>query len=63
MSCDEQNEHEQDKHFVEGRDYYYEDGLMVLTSSYLLARGYCCGRGCRHCPFPQDEERLEQKDV
>jgi 23S rRNA (cytidine1920-2'-O)/16S rRNA (cytidine1409-2'-O)-methyltransferase len=37
---------------VEGRDYYFEDGLMVLTAEYLLDRGYCCGNGCRHCPYP-----------
>jgi len=38
----------------------YEDpdsGLFVLTASYLRARGYCCGRGCRHCPYPPDEQR------
>jgi len=40
---------------VEGVDYYFEDGLMVLTESYLLGRGYCCGSGCRHCPYPEDE--------
>jgi 23S rRNA (cytidine1920-2'-O)/16S rRNA (cytidine1409-2'-O)-methyltransferase len=37
---------------VEGRDYYFEDGLMVLTAKYLLDRGYCCGNKCRHCPYP-----------
>jgi hypothetical protein len=36
----------------EGLDYYYnEDGMMVLTAHYLLNRGYCCGNGCKHCPF------------
>jgi hypothetical protein len=34
-----------------GVDNYFEDGLMVLTSEFLLKRGYCCERGCRHCPF------------
>ncbi len=28
-----------------------EDGLIVFTETYLLQRGYCCGNGCRHCPF------------
>ena len=37
---------------VEGEDYYFEDGLMVLTAKFLLERGYCCGNGCRHCPYP-----------
>ncbi len=36
---------------VEGEDYYFENGLMVLTSRYLLRRGYCCEQGCRHCPY------------
>ena len=26
-------------------------GLFVMTSAYLLARGFCCGSGCRHCPY------------
>lgn len=24
---------------------------MVLTAKYLLNRGYCCGNGCKHCPY------------
>lgn len=36
---------------VEGEDYYVEEGLVVLTEKYHLARGYCCGNGCRHCPY------------
>lgn len=36
---------------VEGNDYYVEKGLVVLTERYHLARGYCCGSGCRHCPY------------
>ena len=35
----------------EGVDYYLEDGLMVFTTAFLLKRGYCCERGCRHCPY------------
>ncbi len=36
---------------VEGRDYYWENGYMVFTETYLLHRGKCCGCGCRHCPY------------
>jgi len=36
---------------TEGRDYYLEGGVMVFTASYLKRRGYCCGNGCRHCPY------------
>lgn len=32
-------------------DYYFENGLMVMTESYHLKRGFCCGSKCRHCPF------------
>ena len=42
--------------FVEGVDYYYENGLMVLTALFLLKRGYCCGNGCRHCPYPKGDK-------
>ena len=34
-------------------DYYFNDeGLMVFTRAYHLKRGYCCGNGCKHCPYP-----------
>jgi len=37
---------------IEGEDFYYNDqGFMVLTAHYLLNRGFCCGNGCRHCPY------------
>jgi len=26
-------------------------GLFAMTSDHHIARGFCCGRGCRHCPF------------
>ena len=39
------------KPLVEGKDFYFENGLMVLTEHYHLQRGYCCGNGCRHCPY------------
>ena len=31
------------------------NGLFVMTASYLINRGYCCDRGCRHCPFVADD--------
>lgn len=37
---------------TEGEDYYLnEKGLITFTEKYHLARGYCCGQGCRHCPY------------
>lgn len=36
----------------EGEDYYFnEEGLMVLTAAFHLKKGFCCGNGCKHCPY------------
>jgi Family of unknown function (DUF5522) len=45
---------------VENEDYYLDRGLMVFTARYHLRRGYCCDRGCRHCPY--DEAPNKNKD-
>lgn len=37
-------------------DYYIENGYLVFTEKYLKSRGYCCGSGCRHCPYGKNEE-------
>jgi hypothetical protein len=44
---------------VEGEDFYFEDELMVFTAAYLLRRGYCCGSGCRHCPYTEKSAETE----
>lgn len=45
--------------FKEGIDFYFdESGLMVLTKNFHLKRGFCCGNGCRNCPF--DYENVEE---
>ena len=31
--------------------FYIENGLLVYTAAYHLKRGFCCGSGCRHCPY------------
>lgn len=37
---------------IEGEDFYYnEDGYVVFTEKYHLQKGFCCGNGCRHCPY------------
>ena len=44
------------KELTEGADFYYnEKGLMVLTAKFHLERGYCCGSGCRHCPYSYEK--------
>ena len=57
------------KALKEGIDFYYTpDGYMVFTEKYHREKGYCCGNGCRHCPFdyvnvpePQRSELLKNK--
>ncbi|HBB57926.1 MAG TPA: hypothetical protein DCZ87_04535 [Chitinophagaceae bacterium] len=40
------------KGLTEGTHFYYnEEGLVVLTEAYHLEKGYCCGNGCKHCPY------------
>jgi len=48
---------------IEGTDYYINgDGLYVFTAHYLLKRGYCCGNGCKHCPYPEVKTEAEPDD-
>jgi len=37
--------------FIENRDYYLEKGKIILTEHYLINRGFCCGSGCKFCPY------------
>lgn len=40
------------KPLIEKEDFYYnEEGNMVMTEKCHLNRGYCCGNGCKHCPY------------
>lgn len=52
-------ENSKQEKFIEGVDYYYENGLMVLTEHFLKKRGYCCGNNCRHCPY----QKIEMNDL
>jgi hypothetical protein len=36
---------------IEGVDYYIENGFFIMTEEFHQKRGFCCGNGCRHCPF------------
>lgn len=50
---------------LEPGDYYFENGMMVFTERYHVKRGYCCGNGCRHCPYghvavPKDADGQDQ---
>lgn len=39
-------------------DYYINDhGKKVFTETYHLRRGFCCGSGCKHCPYEPKHQR------
>ncbi|MCD9188664.1 MAG: DUF5522 domain-containing protein [Pyrinomonadaceae bacterium] len=56
------NKENAQNNFIEGIDYYFENGLMVLTAHYLLKRGYCCGNGCRNCPYQENKKDESQHE-
>lgn len=53
----------------EGVDFYFnEQGFVVLTEKYHLDKGFCCGNGCKHCPYhyeavpePMRSDLIEKK--
>ncbi len=51
MSQDSPSKREPEPQPLEPEDYYFEGPYMVFTAAYHLKRGYCCGSGCRHCPY------------
>ena len=45
---------------LEPEDFYMDGPNMVFTAAYHLKRGYCCGSGCRHCPYGTWEPTVPQ---
>ena len=41
--------------------YYLENGKVVFTPEYHMARGHCCGSKCRHCPYEPKHIKGNQK--
>jgi 23S rRNA (cytidine1920-2'-O)/16S rRNA (cytidine1409-2'-O)-methyltransferase len=58
LSCNRKADPEKARPLNEGVDFYFEDGLMVLTEDFLRRRGSCCGSGCRHCPYPKISDSI-----
>jgi hypothetical protein len=46
--------------FEEGVDYYEEKGTVVMTEKFHRDRGYCCGSGCRHCPYKTKQQKMKE---
>ena len=42
-----------DQAVLDGKHYYIDPdtGHQVMTEQFLRERGWCCGSGCRHCPY------------
>lgn len=38
-------------------DFYMDNGRKVMTEQFHIRRGFCCGNGCRHCPYHPKHER------
>jgi hypothetical protein len=39
-------------------DFYKDkNGNIVMTESFHMKRGRCCGNGCLHCPYEPMSER------
>jgi hypothetical protein len=61
MNEDDEKESKSASALTEARDFYFENGLLVLTAEYLRRRGYCCGNICRHCPYTKEEQMAASK--
>jgi hypothetical protein len=43
-------------------DFYKDDnGRIVMTESYHIKRGSCCGSKCKHCPYEPLYEKGSKK--
>lgn len=42
---------------------YPFDADGALCREFLLERGYCCGNGCRNCPYDDEDEGLLERLV
>jgi len=40
-----------------GDVYYTPEGYLVFTEQYHRRRGFCCGNGCRHCPWRKEARK------
>jgi hypothetical protein len=59
----QKNETPKPRPLVENLDYYIENGYWVFTEHYHRQRGYCCGSGCRHCPYTASKKKLDNPNA
>jgi hypothetical protein len=46
---------------LEPKDFYWEEGKMVMTEEYHKKRGYCCNSNCRHCPYQSNKTQTTNR--
>tara|TARA_R110000824_G_scaffold57118_3_gene155649 strand:+ start:1682 stop:1891 length:210 start_codon:yes stop_codon:yes gene_type:complete len=46
---------------LQPQDFYWKDGKIVMTEEYHKRRGYCCGSGCKHCPYFPKYSKMNKK--
>ena len=59
------NDYYSPKKLIENVDFYMDPrGFRVMTEKFLKDRGYCCGSGCKHCPYfpPHQKGNSELKE-
>ncbi len=54
---------ERKNELIENLDFYFENGLMVLTAHFLKKRGFCCANECRHCPYNKNDQADYNRNV
>src|SRR5260221_14182846 len=37
--------------------------IQPLSRKFLLSRGYCCGSGCRNCPYVDKHSTISQMQL
>jgi hypothetical protein len=62
FNCMDEEKPKDQEPLIENIDFYWENGFLVFTENYHLKRGYCCGNGCRHCPYGTRKKSNQDKD-
>ena len=51
------------KDFIKDVDYYLEDGFVIFTEKYLKDREFCCKNNCRHCPYGENNDKIDEQMI
>ena len=46
---------------LQPKDFYWENGTMVMTEEYHIKRGSCCGNGCKYCPYVPQHQKMNKQ--